>query len=53
MRAQAAISSEAPAPPYSGISLERSQPAIDGWVPNRRLISPANQACCETSQTSR
>jgi hypothetical protein len=39
-------------PPYSGISLETSQPATAGCEPNRRTISPANQACLATIQTS-
>ena len=51
--AQAAtVSCGVRSPPYSGISLEASQPATAGCEPNRRTICPANQACRPTSHTS-
>ena len=53
IRAQAAtISWSVSAPPYSGISLETSQPATAGWRVKRRVISAANQAWRPTIQTS-
>jgi hypothetical protein len=48
----ATVPAGACSPPYSGISLEASQPATAGCPPNRRTISPANQACRPTSHTS-